>query len=243
MAFSLTTVLYRTHVSYRTELGHIPNTDLYVSLTNYDEAMRSPGVIILRSVGPLFYANAESLRDWIIQQTSLDPDKLGRTQPTSKLDRPLCNKLLSTHENQRLCCCCHTTPKGMKVVGEDKIVNYEGIKKANELIAAPEANTIQFIILDASYWSFIDSVGCTMLINLMRSYKRINVQVLLTACQPQIRCTLSSDGLSEQELDGICFLSVHDAVLYAQQHQLITSSEFDPCPCDTLPSGDAKTSL
>ncbi|KAF5401024.1 Cadherin EGF LAG seven-pass G-type receptor 3 [Paragonimus heterotremus] len=252
MAFSVSTVLYRTHVSHRTELGHIPNTDLYVNLVNYDEAKRSPGIIILRSVGPLFYANAETLRDWIIQQTSLDPDKLGKTQPTSKLDRPLCNRLLSTHEHQRFCC-CYTTPKGMKVVGEDKLANYEGIKKVNELIAAPEANTIQFIILDASYWSFIDSVGCTMLINLMRSYERINVQVLLPACQPQIRCTLISGGLSEQVLDGICFLSVHDAVLYAQQQQqnsqkqLVTSSEFDPCQVncsfDTLPSGDAKTSL
>ncbi|KAF8569538.1 hypothetical protein P879_07020 [Paragonimus westermani] len=214
------------------------------------QAKRSPGIIILRSVGPLFYANAENSRDWIIQQTSLDPDKLGRVEPTSKLDRPLCNRLLSAHGHQQLC--CYAIPKSVKVVGEDKVANYEGIRKANDSTATPETSTIQFIILDASYWSFIDSVGCTMLINLIRSYERINVLVLLTACQPQVRCTLSSGGLSEQELDGICFLSVHDAVLYAQQQQalqrqLVTSSEFDPCPVDchydTLPSGDAETSL
>lgn len=56
------------------------------------------------------------------------------------------------------------------------------------------------------------------------------MDLLFTACQSQVRHSLSQGGLSEDELDRICFVSVHDAVLYAQNSIRKISAEKTDAP-------------
>ncbi|VDP81411.1 unnamed protein product [Schistosoma mattheei] len=76
LCFSLLTVLYRTQSTYYYELGQIPNTNIYVDLKRYDEAIKLPNILILKYGGPLYYANSESFQNWIHQMTNINPHKL-----------------------------------------------------------------------------------------------------------------------------------------------------------------------
>ncbi|VDP69194.1 unnamed protein product [Echinostoma caproni] len=52
---------------------------------------------------------------------------------------------------------------------------------------------------------------------LIHTFASADVNLLLTTCQPQVSDTLQKVGLTSDELNRICFVSIHDAVIYAQR--------------------------
>lgn len=56
------------------ELGRVPGTTHFANLERWSDAARVEGVAVLRFSGPLFFANAGSLRDRVLRLVELRPD-------------------------------------------------------------------------------------------------------------------------------------------------------------------------
>ncbi|XP_051913321.1 solute carrier family 26 member 6-like isoform X2 [Hippocampus zosterae] len=59
VAFSLLVLIYRTQRSSTAVLGQIPGTDCYRDVQLYNEAKMVPGITIILSPGPIYFANSE----------------------------------------------------------------------------------------------------------------------------------------------------------------------------------------
>ncbi|TPP60164.1 Slc26a-9, partial [Fasciola gigantica] len=216
LVFSLLTVLYRTQTSFAYELAQVSGTEIYVDARYYHDAKRIPGVVILRYGGPLYYANMESFNQWILKCTRIDPHKLIKSDKMSHAS----DSASLPSKCPRLSCCLRQGEHGRRS-SESAHVREEQIE-IHTVVPEAEANfvpqePIRCVILDIASWTFVDSVGAKMLCELVHSFARVHVDFLLTACQSQVRHTLSQGGLTENDLNRICFVSVHDAVLYAQK--------------------------
>ncbi|TGZ67114.1 hypothetical protein CRM22_004962 [Opisthorchis felineus] len=207
LVFSLVTVLCRTQLSTSYELGHIKDTDLYECRTRYATAERIPGIVILRFGGPLYYANSERFQNWVTETVGVDANKVYKElQSKTTVAAP-------TNPSQDKCSCsskcCYLSQTLEVAVPEEE-------PSLRTQLANP--TSVRFIVLDISSWTFIDIVGAHTLRDIIRSYKSIDVDLLFTKYQPQVRTTLHNCGLSSHELDKMCFVTLHDAVLYARSH-------------------------
>ncbi|CAH8493485.1 unnamed protein product [Schistosoma turkestanicum] len=99
LCFSLFSILYRTQLTYYYELGQIPNTNIYVDLKKHDEAIKLPGIIILKYGGPLYYANSESFQNWIYTMTSMNPHKIIKQR--QRLKTKQLNRQQQQHQQQQ----------------------------------------------------------------------------------------------------------------------------------------------
>ncbi|GAB1604820.1 sulfate transporter-like isoform X1, partial [Argonauta hians] len=76
------------------------------------------------------------------------------------------------------------------------------------------------VILDASCWSYIDTVGVKTVCQVATDYKRVGVKVLLAQCNYSIRQMFSKCNLYETIPESFLFVTVHDAVLSATQPKI-----------------------
>lgn len=65
---SLTVVVLQAASPQTAFLGRLPGTDTYRDLKDHSEAVEIPGLVIYRFDAPLFFANASTLRDQIVQR-------------------------------------------------------------------------------------------------------------------------------------------------------------------------------
>ena len=68
IGFSLLLVLYRSFQPRLEELARLPNTDTYVALSRYPDAIKSPGVLILRMDGEISFGNVRKLSDTLLDR-------------------------------------------------------------------------------------------------------------------------------------------------------------------------------
>ncbi|KAF8570948.1 hypothetical protein P879_03710 [Paragonimus westermani] len=212
LGFSLVTVLYRTQMCNCYELGQIEETDLYVARKWYTEARSVSGVQMLRYSGPVYYASAERLADWVIQQTGVDPNKahkraigLDQSEDSKKPSSSPCPSLFTRCVKPRM--------------SRESTLNHVQTEEESPVLKkAGTSNHLRFLILDASSWTFIDFVGSKAICALVDGYKQIGIEVLLVSCQPPIFEMLLKGGFAQSELQDCCFLTMHDAVLYCKQN-------------------------
>ena len=67
VAFSLAAFLWHTSRPHIAELGMEPDTGVFLNLTRYQGLRRTPGVKILRVDAPLYFANAERVKDALLK--------------------------------------------------------------------------------------------------------------------------------------------------------------------------------
>ncbi|CAH8533577.1 unnamed protein product [Schistosoma bovis] len=231
LCFSLLTVLYRTQSTYYYELGQIPNTNIYVDLKRYDEAIKLPNILILKYGGPLYYANSESFQNWIYQMTNINPHKLikQRQRIKQQLDRKqqqqqqLNEENLNQYQHNR-----HNRLSFVKnVIKRIKLnkkkdcgkfphisqltTDINDSKNDNDL-----TDQLKFIILDISSWIYLDFVGMRTITDIIKSYAELDIRILFTICDPQIYTVLISDNLTSSQIQHNSFISIHDAVIYCQ---------------------------
>ena len=60
---SLVIVIYESAYPHTAVLGRLPGTSLYRNIKQYPNAERYDGLVIVRLDGPLFFANAQNIRD------------------------------------------------------------------------------------------------------------------------------------------------------------------------------------
>ncbi|CAH8542372.1 unnamed protein product [Heterobilharzia americana] len=223
LCFSLLTVLYRTQSSYYYELGQIPNTNIYVDVKKYDEAIKLPNIIILKYGGPLYYANAEFFQNWLNKMTEIYPHKmkkhheskqqqqqqhhneennnqypLKKSKHFSALDK-LCNRLKCKRKTSE------------SILNTSRISCNTHLDKLNDA-----CNQLKFIILDISSWTYLDVVGMHIVTDVVKSYRELGIRILFTVCEPQIKSMLTSGSITLSQIEHNSFISIHDAVVYCQ---------------------------
>ncbi|CAL8087215.1 unnamed protein product [Calicophoron daubneyi] len=213
LCFSVLTTLFRTQRSFCYELGQLPDTDIYMELGKYEQAIRIPGLAILRFGGPLYYANCHTFTNWVYGKTKIDPHKVKaqRLLQTSSKNLPCCSRApgLFTRTKTR----DKDVPNGTEDPGK---LQPNVARESTSLSGGSKPDKIHSIILDISSWSYTDSVGAKTLLSLVKDYENIDIRVLFTCCQSPVKNTLVKAGFGVDHFKRICFLSVHDAVLYAK---------------------------
>ncbi|KAK4471092.1 hypothetical protein MN116_005492 [Schistosoma mekongi] len=227
LCFSLLTVLYRTQSTYYYELGQIPNTNIYVDLAKYDEAVKLPKIIILKYGGPLYYANAESFQNWINRLTDIDPHKVIRyrqhiKQRKEQYQRRQQRQLNSDSHNRQHHKVGNQPSFVKNLIKHVKPKKKECEKFPNDLELMTDAKDcdptdhLKFIIIDISSWIYLDVVGMRTVTDLVRSYSELDIRILFTVCDPQIQSVLTSGSLTLSQFQKNSFMSIHDAVVYCQ---------------------------
>jgi SulP family sulfate permease len=77
VVFSLLMVLVRASRPIIAVLGELPGTTTYVNVARNPDAVRQPGVLAVRVLGPWQFFNAAFIRSCILQLVDAAPDKLG----------------------------------------------------------------------------------------------------------------------------------------------------------------------
>ncbi|CAH8528017.1 unnamed protein product [Schistosoma guineensis] len=234
LCFSLLTVLYRTQSTYYYELGQIPNTNIYVDLKRYDEAIKLPNILILKYGGPLYYANSESFQNWIYQMTNINPHKLikQRQRITQQLDRKqqqqqqkqqLNEENLNQYQDNRhkRLSFVKNVMKRVKLNKKKDCGKFPHISQLTTDINDSKndddlTGQLKFIILDISSWIYLDFVGMRTITDIIKSYAELDIRILFTICDPQIYTVLISDNLTSSQIQHNSFISIHDAVIYCQ---------------------------
>ncbi|CAI2727753.1 unnamed protein product [Schistosoma spindalis] len=235
LCFSLLTVLYRTQSTYYYELGQIPNTNIYVDLKRYDEAIKLPNILILKYGGPLYYANSESFQNWIYQMTNINPHKLikqrqrikqqleRKQQQQQQQQQQLNEENLNQSQYNRY-------NRLSSVKNAIKRVKFNNKKECGKFPHISQITTdttyskndgdltgqLKFIILDISSWIYLDVVGMRTITDIIKSYAELDIRILFTICDPQIYTVLISDNLTSSHIQHNSFISIHDAVIYCQ---------------------------
>lgn len=63
VALSLAVHIYRGMRPHLAELGRIPGTDVYRNINRFEEVIATPGILIIRFDGPLFFANVSYFKE------------------------------------------------------------------------------------------------------------------------------------------------------------------------------------
>lgn len=68
VAVSLVLVIYKTAFPRITSLGKLPETDIYRNIAMYPDAEEPQGMILFRIDAPIFFANIEGIKDFLIDK-------------------------------------------------------------------------------------------------------------------------------------------------------------------------------
>ena len=73
VGLSILDVFRRAWRPYHARLGRAPGISGYHDMTDYPEAAQLPGLVIFRFDSPLFFANANTFRDEVLELAAEDP--------------------------------------------------------------------------------------------------------------------------------------------------------------------------
>ncbi|KAJ4934461.1 hypothetical protein JOQ06_007256 [Pogonophryne albipinna] len=172
------------------------------------EVISITGVKIVNYCSPLYFANAEMFRQRVIKKTGLDPGKLilARRNLRSSLSWRCRMTLIRAAKTPATLTSTLVTPMwGSRIRPPPTL----------ELKPTP----FHTLILDLPGVCFMDLTGINTLIKMNSSYTTLGIKLYLANVQAQVYEELEAGGafddgnISRSNL----FLSVHDAVVFAQQ--------------------------
>jgi sulfate transporter 4 len=106
---------------------------------------------------------------------------------------------------------------------QDKLVQYEAAAAA---IAKQHGLTgVQYVVLDLTPVSHMDSMGGKFVEQLYNDYKERGVQLLLSNPSPRVVRLLQRAGVTDKLGREWIFVRVHDAIQYCQQTLLMELGE------------------
>jgi MFS superfamily sulfate permease-like transporter len=174
VCISLLIVLWESAYPHTAELGRLPGTTLYRNIEQYSEAERYDGLVIVRVDAPIYFANANNVRDKIRRYKRKAAEAL--------------EKQLQAQSDAAA----------------------SALSSPSDL--APITTSIQYILLELSPVSRIDTTGLHMLEDMYTTQKQLKTQLCL--CNPSVEVTarLVQSGLAEKLGRDHVFPSVIDAV-------------------------------
>uniref|UniRef100_W5K1I4 Solute carrier family 26 member 9 n=1 Tax=Astyanax mexicanus TaxID=7994 RepID=W5K1I4_ASTMX len=237
VGYSILVVIFQTQFRNGSEVAQVMETDVYKNPKVYNKVKAVEGVKIVSYCSPLYFANVEIFRRKVIKKTGLDPGKVLLTRrkflkkQQEKEKQEIKAKQSQTISQIDLQSDFYTVSADMPT----SYVNpYCDITSASDPAPDPEptsppAVTIEMqpmpfhtLILDLAGVCFIDLMGIKVLTKMSNTYSALGISMYLANVQAQVYEELEVGGLFKESsvTPGHLFLSVHDAVLFAQNKSL-----------------------
>ncbi|GFR90206.1 sulfate transporter-like, partial [Elysia marginata] len=225
VVFALLTVIIRSQRPYSCILGQVPGTDIYKDISVYKVAEETPNIKIFRFDSALFFANSEFFKSSLYKLT-VNPNDL--KEKLKKL-----NKKKRKEEKEQLGLNIQIDPEDPKLTGgikEEHNGNSQGVVVASSNMDTDGSSSsgtrdihsltdIQYIILDCSTMSYVDSMGVKVLKQVISELKAFNITVYLAQCKSSVREMFESTGFYNTGPRHYMFITIHDAVVSAQLNQ------------------------
>ncbi|XP_025107659.1 solute carrier family 26 member 6-like isoform X3 [Pomacea canaliculata] len=224
--FALLTVIIRSQRPYVCLLGQVNGTDLYKDLAIYKAATEIKHIKIFRFDAALFFANSEYFKTTLYKMT-VDPNSLKKLKKKSERELRLAVSIPSTNH---LCCMQAGRSSGMDTnqiqeVSDTQEADCTETDHKDYQIILPAFTDIYFVIIDCRAINYVDSVGVKVLQQVVTELKTYSVNVFLANCKAAVREMFEKTDFYRTSDKQCLFLSVHDAVRYAQRLLLIVSGE------------------
>ncbi|KAM4675786.1 pendrin-like [Discoglossus pictus] len=231
LMFGLLTVVFRIQFPSCDSLGNVPGTALYKNVNTYKSLVEPEGIKIIQFCSGLFYGNIDGLKSGIKSIVGFDAVRVfnKRTKALRKIKKLIKNGELRATKNSLIPGNEDFEPKVDPEDAKGENSQEEEIHKIDIQIdwnseipvkvAVPKVS-IHSIILDFSQITFLDIVAVKSLKVIYKEFKRIDVDVYFAACSDNVfkrmeACAFFDNGIKED----ILFMTVHDAVLYAEEQR------------------------
>uniref|UniRef100_A0A6Q2XB69 STAS domain-containing protein n=1 Tax=Esox lucius TaxID=8010 RepID=A0A6Q2XB69_ESOLU len=261
VSFSILMVIFQTQFKNGSELAQIMDTDIYKNPKVFSKVKSVEGVKIVNYCAPLYFANAEIFRRKVINKTGLDPGKLllARKKFLKKQQKELEGQMKETKKRMSSSLVNQGTGQGLEndfYIDEgnpypppspQSYVNFrcsdielgEQPPDPDQPSSSPvtlDCQPMPFhtLILDLAGVCFIDLMGIKVLTKMNTSYEMLGIKLYLANVQAQVYEELEGGGVFEEGsiAQGHLFLSVHDAILCAQQRSRNTGGSEKARKCD-----------
>ncbi|XP_054695891.1 prestin isoform X3 [Grus americana] len=232
VAFAMITVIYRTQSPQYRILGHIPDTDIYCNVEEYEEVKEYPGIKIFQANASLYFANSEAYANTLKKKTGVDPCAIlaarrkaqkrhaREIKAADELRKKAVLKLVSSSTNDVEASVKHEIandelPVNGKFAPADASVQ-DMSPDEHEHFVEPKTN-IHSLILDFTPVNFVDSVGAKTLKSIIKEYKEVGVCVCIASCSGPVMNELTRLNFFDNTVTReLLFHSIHDAVLACQ---------------------------
>ncbi|XP_070557774.1 prestin-like [Ptychodera flava] len=193
--------------------GNIESTDIYRDVKGY-KSKEISGIKIISSDSTLYYVNSEFFKNRVNKLTGINPVTIYANQ--QKLQDSLRKREEKRRKKDR-----REKKSKSDEAGEEIVMDIMTDKSSYVELPHQGVGDLHTVIIDCGNFNFIDTNGVNTLTALAVDYHKIGVRVLLAACQGNVKMTLERCGYFEdvkKETGKIelSFLTVHDAILYAQ---------------------------
>ncbi|KAL1020690.1 hypothetical protein UPYG_G00003400 [Umbra pygmaea] len=242
VSFSILMVIFQTQFKNGSEMAQIMDTDIYKNPKVYSKVKFVEGIKIVNYCAPLYFANAEIFRRKVIKKTGLDPGKtlLARKKFLKKQQKEFEGQMKKSMMPNSM----STSQIGLQndfdvdngstnpPPSPPSYVNFycsdielgEQLPDPEQPSSCPvtlDCHPMPFhtLILDLAGVCFVDLMGIKVLTKMNSSYEMLGIKLYLANVQAQVYEELEEGGVFEEGsiAQGHLFLSVHDAILCAQQ--------------------------
>uniref|UniRef100_A0A8C6SUQ4 Solute carrier family 26 member 5 n=1 Tax=Neogobius melanostomus TaxID=47308 RepID=A0A8C6SUQ4_9GOBI len=242
IAFGILTVIYRTQNPHSGILGHVPDTALYLSVDEYEEAAQSEGLKVFHFNSSIYFANSDRYVSSLKEQTGVDPEHIQSLRKAQK------KQSRKSKENHTLVVCADT----QRGVSHESLENNHSAEKQQPPQSGQEngqaaggavgadadseeavfiesfCSAVHSIVLDWSCTGFIDSMGAKAIKRVVKEFAAVDVQVVIAGCNGSVLDELERLQFFTEMKRSMFFPTLHDAVLHCQRvnpHVLSTDVE------------------
>ncbi|XP_061590952.1 solute carrier family 26 member 10 [Cololabis saira] len=198
--FSMMTVVCRTQRAGCSVLGRASNTEIYRPLENHSKCYEVPGVKILTYNGPIYYGNRSFFREQMSRMLGLTPERIR--------SREKARKAIEKRESET------------SVSTVERGIANTSFSSENEFFQSETSESdVQAVLIDCSSVIFVDVAGARLFTQICTECQKVGIHVYLANCNESVLKILTSGGLMNHMNPQHIFVTVHDAVMYIQQHK------------------------
>ncbi|XP_033832208.1 prestin [Periophthalmus magnuspinnatus] len=244
ITFGIFTVIYRTQNPHTSLLGHVPDTALYVSVDQYEEASEEQGVKIFQFNSSIYFANSDRYVSSLKEQTGVRPEHIQSLRKAQK------KKTRKSQENHTLVVCANAVrgvshkllPNPHSPNKEEERPELEQVngQVKGELTGADTdsekavfiqtySSSIHSIVLDWNCVGFIDSVGAKAIKQVIKEYAAVDISVVIARCNGGVLDELERLQFFTEMKKSIFFPTIHDAILHCQDLNSSPSTGPETC--------------
>ncbi|XP_007941795.1 sulfate transporter [Orycteropus afer afer] len=189
VCFSMFCVILRTQKPESSLLGLVEDSEIFESMSAYQNLQTKPGIKIFRFTAPLYYINKEFFKSALYKKT-LNPVLIKAAQK-----------------------------KKARRMMKEETVTFSGIRNEVSVHLSHDPLELHTIVIDCSAIQFLDTAGIHTLKEVRRDYEAIGIQVLLAQCNPSVRDSLARGEYCKREEENLLFYSVYEAMVFAVESQ------------------------
>ncbi|KAM9312897.1 prestin [Gastrophryne carolinensis] len=250
VVFAIITVIYRTQSPAYRILGQVPNTDIYSNVEDYEEIKEFPGIKIFQANTSLYFANSDLYVLALKKKTGIDPAAILIAKKKALKRHAKEMKKAKKSEKRAVLKLTNDVEMAVKheLMNDDPITDLSGnVTNGSADVHNSPSEELQYfmtpflnittIILDFSPVNFVDSVGVKALKSIIKEYKEVGVEILLSGCNGLVVQDLTRLNFFGKDIKkDIVFHSIHDAVIHCKfraSSLALTSSEEQVLSSDT----------